>query len=809
MDEELARLRAELESMAASQRDKEEGWGKLKKLLEQRETDLIQSEREKGEIAARYHHDSEMLAQLRETRDREISAAHKDLQLSLEDKEREAGALKRENEDLKRAAAGAEKHLELKAHEKQEQLLRDFRVKEQALQERYSKRELELQASWADLENGLWKRAKDARDKLDAVAAQQFEERARALADRQQEIERYLAEQQKTLEEQFEKRCSEAEARYAANEKRLLDGWHAKEQGFHKKFEEELAREKSAIEASFAAAALENQEIKRSYEARRGELEAEHKHQADLLLEEHARQEAERVRRCDDFLAKKTSELEAVHQEKISALLSEQRRLEAELREKAVARMAELEKEAAAARQAFSQEKQEWIARTQKDAKEEHEALLAQLEQRERVLEEKFRARDEDLTRAHRALEAEFRARKAEFEQRHADRERDLDKQWSAREAELVSRYEARLADQRSLLTKESDDKIEASRSEIEKRLSEAHAAREKQARMHLESLLREAQEAGRFSLECAQNEAAASIKNVRNELQARLDEWRQRAERFSSENADLKKALAESEQLARKALQELHEHERAWESEKLSHEQQLRQREIDREKRYAELERRLQELWTKKEAEAVASRLQALEAQHAHYQEQTAKSEEMHRKAFEDWKRRAEADLVAQKEAWLVAREADLGEKRRLLEEDFKRRADALATESINREEALRKQQLAEITKARGEIDALLRAREEELAKRFTEQEAAHSADWARRRETLEVELLAKAAEERHAVLAQLLRENEGRVDKEIDRRVKERESEILKANERWLGEQKKRLGIDPNPSSGDKPAK
>ncbi|MCX5794755.1 MAG: hypothetical protein NTY77_04600 [Elusimicrobia bacterium] len=250
METELARLHAELQQMARAYREKCEAQAKalerLRKSLDAREVELLAARRAKEEIARTAQHDWQMLEQLRQQRDREIDASIKRRELEIADKDREISALREQVQELKKVAELSAREGESRLLRAEETLRREYQARESRLAEQSAKREADLQAHWSELENGLWARTKAARERLDRTIDGQFEEKARALADRTQELEAQLAARRQELEAEFQRKGSEAEARYADAEKRLLQSWADKEGRFLKKFDEELSREKEA-----------------------------------------------------------------------------------------------------------------------------------------------------------------------------------------------------------------------------------------------------------------------------------------------------------------------------------------------------------------------------------------------------------------------------------------------------------------------------------------------------------------------------------------------------------------------------------
>ncbi|MBI3554412.1 MAG: hypothetical protein HY077_18095 [Elusimicrobia bacterium] len=739
LEDHLSRLQAELQLIAAGQREKEAGWEQIKKKLEAREIELVQAEREKAELSSRYRRDVDMIQSLREARDREIAASIKSRELEVADRDREIAALRRETEEQKQNLAATAKDLDLKLSEREEKYIREYRLKEQALQERYAKREMELQSVWSEVENGLWKRAKEARDNLDKAAASQFEERARALADRSHEIDESLKRRRLELDGDFQRRCAEAEARYAEAERTLSQGWIEKEQRFLKKYGEEVAAETARLQTLWhdklkaaddarAQAALEEQK-------RREDFESEHRRLKENLLEEAARKDAERIRQQDDLIARKTAELEFSSQERETA------RRDAFAEEKRLA-VDEL-----------NRRRIEVIDDNARSLESAKQSVDKQYEERVRALEASFGAKVAEGERAQKAAEEQFLDFKAGLMADHALKEKNLDSRWAAREAELVSRHQTQLEAQRrdfeTALGKTQEEAAQAGgRAEaallsrrnaledhydkLDRQLRQEWARREDEQRRRHELQLAALRDEHVKELQVAAENAAGELARGRAELSAQLAQARKENEASGVRRRDLEEQLAQASSRADRALDELQSKARAWQADRVSLERQYDEREAVRERKHQEMEQALRSLWTQKEAEAVESRLRSLEEQHRHYSEQTAKGEEAQRRAVEDWRLHQTLEMEKQKAAWLAAREKELGERRRALESDYEQKVQIMGAELRKREAELQKQCDEVKAEVRLEMDQILREREKAFSARYAALERELSARWA-----------------------------------------------------------------------------
>lgn len=720
LEEALARLQAELQQMAASQREKEERWEMVKKRLKLREVELVSAEREKVELSNRYRRDMEALDSMREARDREIAASIKSRELELEERNGEIAALKRHEGLLQQALAATAQEQQLKLQERDEKLAREYLFKEQALQERYSKREMELQSAWSEIENGLWKRAKEARESLDKAAAAQFEERARSLADRKQEMEAQFNLRRMELDEDFKRRCTEAEARYADAERTLRQGWAEKEDRFLKQFNSAVESERVKIKADW-------DERFKSLERHKQELGAASDHLKAQLLEEAAYKDAERLRKQDDFVAQKTAELETAAQERESA------------RKEAFAAQKQL------AENEINGRRVEAAAEHVKSMELARAALDKRFEEHAGMVDASYDAKVAELARAHKAGEERLLEFKAQIAADHALKEKNLDSQWAAREQELVTRNDTQLASQRRDFETRLRELQEAQKAqqvrgeaELQRRRNELEGQYDKRDReMNVEWARREAeqrhQQEARFAalrethekeLETNAQNAAAETARVRADLAAQLGQVRKSADDADLRRKQLEEQVAEAGRRSQTLWDELQGKQRAWEVERLALEQQYRQREVALEGKYQEMERALQTLWTQKETEAVDARLKSLEKQHQHYIEQAAKSEETQREAFEEWRRHETTALETQKSEWLAAREKDLGDRRKALEAHYEQRIQTLNGEFRKREAVLERQTSEFKAQARVDMEESLREREKAFLGRIASME-------------------------------------------------------------------------------------
>ncbi|MCR4295373.1 MAG: hypothetical protein NUW21_07540, partial [Elusimicrobia bacterium] len=396
---------------------------------------------------------------------------------------------------------------------------------------------------------GLWAKTKESRAKLDEAVQKQFEERARQIADRAKEVEDLLARRSRELADDHEKRCAEAEAHYAADERRLLASWAEKEQRFLAKLDEQLVAERSSMQAAWAdrhkLLDAEHAERLRQVAATISELEATGRRDRSRLLEEGARKDAERVRAQDDFVARKEAELEKVHQEKLAVLAARGRALEEEAKRREEARHDEYLSRTAALEAQHELRRGELLEEHRKTVEAEKFSLSAQYDQRQRGLDEAYRAKIAEAERAARALADQHQAWKEALREEYMLKEKDLDARWALREGEFVSRYETALEDQRRSFTSESLEaraRLEAQRARIEGE----SLAREQHHRA--ESDRREAEMLARHAREQSERQAAheARLSELRLAHDEALRVVREKAfEDLARERAGLQQDLA------------------------------------------------------------------------------------------------------------------------------------------------------------------------------------------------------------------------------------------------------------------------
>ena len=324
-EELIAGLRGDLTAMSRGQAEKEIAWNDLRAELEKRDVEIAALRREKEDALDRARHELDLVEQLRTARDREIAASVRAREIDLADRENEIQSLKRAAEQDRKALEQIARDQDVRVKAREESLAKSFALKEKDLVERYQRREAELQSQWSELEQGLWAKAKESRAQLDDAVQKQFSERARQLADRAQEVEQILERRKAEMDADFTKRCCEAEARYAENERRLADGWGDKEKRLVARVHAELEAERAALRGEWSARGreleAEHGERLRQLEERRAEVEREHKHKAARLLEDAARKDGERVRAQDEFVSLKTAELEKLQAERTADLV--------------------------------------------------------------------------------------------------------------------------------------------------------------------------------------------------------------------------------------------------------------------------------------------------------------------------------------------------------------------------------------------------------------------------------------------------------------------------------------------------------
>ena len=818
VDEELCRLRAELESMVSLQKEKDQKWSLLKKQVEARDAELLAAQREKLDLSNRFAHDADMLERMRQQRDREIAASIRSRELELEDKQREIQALRSQGDELKQVLAASAQDQELKSKAAEEKFIRDYRAKEQALGEKYAKREAELQSSWSELENGLWARTKDAREKLDKAVNGQFEERARSLADRTKETESHLAARAKELEESFIRKCAEAEALYAQREHALQEGWRDKESKSILRFEGELAHEKALVQEAAAARtrsaeALLDEKL-RELALKAEQLDAEFRHRTSLALEEHARKDAERLRAQDDFVAQKAAELDGEHRARIS-----------ELNEKDVVRQEAFNLKETAASQELNEKKLDLLEQHERAVELEKSALHEQLEQKARTLDEAFRAKVLETERAQAALEEQYRNWKASVVADYALKEKDLDKRWHTREQELLRNHAIAMETQRGdfhIESQKTRDQFEQQRKRseldffareakakdayerLERELKETWAAREdelhKLHEAHLEAAREQHRKELRLHAEHAANETgrvrtagaleANALREAHQKDAAAKDRQLADKELLRQAEADagqaavakIREKLAEAERMHQALTQDFWARERSWEAERQGARDQQKQLDAAREQKFFELERSLQSVWSRKEAEAAAAHQAALEKQHALFLEDLAQREEAHRLAFDEHKKLSAVDLELQKKDWMDrqslsliqekerlqaenhrvheqlqnegrAREKELSDRRKALEAHHHFETEQQVKEWNKREAHLRQQQAVDLAKARAELDISLRERETSLNERYLALEKELHANWASKQQAADEQGKVRLAQDLHAL--------------------------------------------------------
>jgi hypothetical protein len=547
-EETLARLRADLVAMSKAHKGKEDAWVELRRMLDARDADIMSLKREKQDILAKVKLDAQQLEMLREARDREMSAANRSRELEIADNDREIAALKRELEENKMALAAVAQDRELGVKAREEELVKAFQLKESDLVRRYQAREAELQARWSELETGLWAKTKESREKLDAAVQKQFEERARQIADRAKEVEDLLARRSRELTEDHEKRCAESEAHYAADERRLLASWAEKEQRLLAKVDAELEQQRGALQAAWAdrhkILDAEHAERLRQVAAKIEELEAGGRRDRSRMLEESARRDAERVRAQDDFVARKAAELDKVHQELLVELAERGRALEEDAKRREEARQNEYLSRVAALESQHELRRGELLEEHRKTVEAEKFSLSAQFDQRQRGLDESYRAKVAECERAARALADQHESWKGSLREEFLRKEKDLDARWALREGEFVGRYETALEDQRRAF---ANDAVEArGRLEAQRRQIEGEAlSREQNQRSAADR--RDAELLARHSREQSERQAAheARLSELRLAHDENLRMTREKAfEDLARERAGLQKDL-------------------------------------------------------------------------------------------------------------------------------------------------------------------------------------------------------------------------------------------------------------------------
>lgn len=509
-EEVLARLRSDLASMAAAQKGKQEAWSQLRLDLEKRDAEIAALRRDKNEALERARHDLDMVEKLRTTRDREIAASIRSRELELQDKANEIASLKRANEEAEKTLGAVAKDQQLTLKAREELLAKAYAAKEKDLVERYQRREAELQAQWSQLEQGLWAKAKESRSQLDGAVTKQFEERSRQLAERSKEVEDLLLARRAELDEDFRRRCAEAESRYADNERRLTEGWAQKEQNLVARARADLEAERQALQDEWLARGksleTEHAERLRGVDALRVQLEAEHKHKLQRQLEESARKDAQRVREQDEFVSLKTAEMEKAFEERLAELSERRRALEEEARAREERRQDDFLKRQAALTEEHERRRVELLEEHRRTSEAELAALSAAFDQRQKTLDEEHRAKAAELDRSGRGMAEQYESWKNSLREDYLRKEKDLDARWSSREAELVRKYETALEDQRRAFAAEhaqTRDQGEAAR----RRAEEEALLREQTLRADAEKGLAQLRDA--HARDLAQNASA------------------------------------------------------------------------------------------------------------------------------------------------------------------------------------------------------------------------------------------------------------------------------------------------------------
>jgi hypothetical protein len=474
-EEIIAGLRADISSMARGSQAKESAWGELRAQLEKRDADISALRREKEEAHARALHELDLVEQLRVTRDREVAASIASREHELQDRENQIAALKRANDELKKDLAALAAEQDLRQKSREEVLAKAYALKEKDLVERYHRREAELQNQWSELEQGLWAKARESRAQLDSAVQKQFEERARALESRAKEIEGLLVGRKAELDADHERRCSEAEARYADNERRLVAAWSDKEKRLIARVEGEIEIERMALREDWQRRSRELEaeyaERLRQADSRLPEYEREYKHKAQRLLEDSARKDAERVRTQDEYVSLKAAELDRLHETRLAEVAERRRLLEEEARSREERRQADVESRRVQLAEELEKRRIELLDEHRKTVASESAALLAQFEQRTRALDEDYRAKVAEVERAAKSLADQHESWKASLREEYLRKEKDLDSRWSARESSLVRKYETALEDQRRSFNSEMfafRDQSEQSRRRVE-----------------------------------------------------------------------------------------------------------------------------------------------------------------------------------------------------------------------------------------------------------------------------------------------------------------------------------------------------
>ena len=817
MAENLLRLTQTVEQVRESKDAQERRLAELKRLLDQRDAEVLSSQREKVEIVTRVHQDQEAVGRMRVKRDEEIQSILRAKEEALANADRELREATHKNEELQRALAAAAKDTELKLQDREEVLVRQYREKERELQERYSRREAELQAAWSELENGLWQKAKEARDKLDKAVQAQFDERARALADRTREVEELLQSRREQLEEEVRRRLTEGERALADKERMLEERHQARQEELLKHAESEIGKEKEIVQAAAReqARALEEEyreklaaigrrqtDLEQSFERRRQELET---------------QAAAREGQIQILCAAKEKALEEAGQARLVELEEDYLRKESKARDE------------------WTKRKVDLLADHQRAIESEIAAKQLELEQKGRELEDSHRARVAELERAHVGLEEQFRAWKAALQVDAVRKEKGLEQRSFLREQELLRTHEMALDQERRVAraqAQEAKEQFETMRENLQKDLlareeaakvaherletglREAHFKREQELDQKHRVELEEAAERHRVAL-------AQQAKHFENAALLRDEEARRRVapleEGRHSDRLDFERSLA-AKDTQLKAVQEklakleaehhtlfedLLARERKLETERAETERQVKQRDQERESKYLALESELQALWTEKEqsyleshrealAQAQAQFGGALEGQEAarraereaHERERAALEERLQAR-FAEWQKQALADAAREKEEWLERQRRALAHEREMLQRQSREGSQLERAAALDEERAALELKFARRAE---ELEKQWKAREESVLAKAEESARAAQRELARR-EGQEEQTLARAErafKDRQARLEREAAERETALREAAARREAELEKELATSQER-----------------------
>jgi hypothetical protein len=677
-EELIAGLRADLTVMSRGHAEKEVAWNELRADLEKRDMEIAALRREKEEALDRARHELDMVEQLRLARDREIGAAMRSREIELADRENQIQSLKRSADETRRALEQLAKDQDVRVKAREEALAKAFSLKEKDLVDRYQKRETELQSQWSELEQGLWAKAKDSRAQLDDAVQKQFSERARQLADRAAEIEQLLERRKAEMDADFTKRCSEAEGRYAENERRLVDSWGDKEKRLVARVHAELDAERSALRDEWAARAraleTEHGERLRQVEERRAELEREHKHKAARLLEDAARKDGERVRAQDEFVALKTAELEKLHAEKLAEIADARRALEEDARAREERRQADFMSRQALLTEESEKRRAELLEEHRRAVVSERAALAAEFDQRQHALDEDFRAKVAESERAGRALAEQFETWKSAQRAEFLRKEKDLDARWAAREGELTRKYDTALEEQRAMFAGEAAAARDAGDA-LRRRAEQEALRREQGLRAEFERGLAELRDAHARDIAARQMAHEARLVELRSHHDAALALTREKA--FEDLARERTKLQEENARLVDKL------HAEHTESERGSLSQQSRLKDLESRLSAAESDRRgLSKDLVTLQNELASMRLQLAERDRLRDADRARATEEARLSAASELAKSIE-EAERQTSAALAARAAELeralAARRRALDESAAMRAAAL----------------------------------------------------------------------------------------------------------------------------------